>query len=481
MFEIKIERINANEDELLLTEVLVNEGDYVNIEQEVAIVETTKSSISIFSKYEGFVSKIKFIVGDMVEVGATIIFLTNNNEDDLIKDLNIDKSPQNQIINLNGNAKSRLLNKKNKVISNKEVVVISSTSLFKEESVENINWVIEAKQKIESKKIENIKFTTEDLRRLYPNSTFEDNITIKSTSIFIEDNIVIKKSVNINADKIYIGSGVSIGKGTNITTGELIIQDGSTIAEDVLVDLAGGKTIQSKLFLGPLCLIGSRVMINTSRSVIIEQESALSPGAMIFTHSFWQSRLEGYQNKFAPVYVGPKSWIGAGCQILPGINIGEGSIVVSNSTVIENVEPKTMVAGVPALVIKKNLSSIVDIDQKKSILRKIFNEFLIYLSEKSIDILNTDNLYIIKIKSQEYFIIINDENTLNEVDKSKTILLTFNCQKYQIQNYYAVFDFVNYIFLGNENDLVHTLRNHLRRNGIRFSPYSWRPNYLKEL
>ncbi len=68
-----------------------------------------------------------------------------------------------------------------------------------------------------------------------------------------------------------------------------------------------------------------------------------------------------------------------------------------------------------------------------------------------------------------------------EVDQKNTILLTFRNQENKIGNYFAIFDLIGLAFYGNENSLVHTLRNHLRRNGIRFSPYSWRPNYLKEL
>jgi acetyltransferase-like isoleucine patch superfamily enzyme len=478
MFEIKIERINANEDELLLTEILVNIGDSVKVDQEVAVVETTKSSVTIASKFEGVVKNIKSVVGEMVEVGATLIVLSND-DDSLIND-NFDVIPELNKTNSNQNAKSRLLNKKNKININKKIDSSFINSPIQKD-IEEIHWIINAKHKIESNKNQNNKFSTQDLRRLYPNSIFEENINIVAESIFIEDNIIIKNSVNIVADKIYIGSGVSIGKGCNITTGELIILDGSTIAEDVIVDLAGGKTPQSKLFIGPLCLVGSRVMINTCRSVIIDEESAISPGAMIFTHSFWQSRLDGYQNKFAPVYIGPKSWVGAGCQILPGINIGVGSIVVSNSTVVDNVQSKTMVAGVPAIEIKKNLTPINDLAQKKSILIKIIKEFIFYLNEKKIETSTSDDVFIVNIENQQYYLIVETENHKIEVDERNTILLTFRCQENKIGNYFAIFDLISLAFYGNENSLVHTLRNHLRRNGVRFSPYSWRPNYLKEL
>lgn len=48
-------------------------------------------------------------------------------------------------------------------------------------------------------------------------------------------------------------------------------------------------------------------------------------------------------------------WIGRNSVILPGITIGKGSIVGANSVVNKNVEPYTIVGGVPAKFIKKRI------------------------------------------------------------------------------------------------------------------------------
>ncbi|MBN1304191.1 MAG: 2,3,4,5-tetrahydropyridine-2,6-dicarboxylate N-acetyltransferase, partial [Anaerolineales bacterium] len=47
------------------------------------------------------------------------------------------------------------------------------------------------------------------------------------------------------------------------------------------------------------------------------------------------------------------AWIGTGSVILPGITIGEGAVVGANSVVTKNVEPYTVVGGVPAHFIKR--------------------------------------------------------------------------------------------------------------------------------
>lgn len=53
-----------------------------------------------------------------------------------------------------------------------------------------------------------------------------------------------------------------------------------------------------------------------------------------------------------PVNIGNRVWIGANVTILPGVSIGEGAIIAAGAVVTKNVEPNTIVAGVPAKKIK---------------------------------------------------------------------------------------------------------------------------------
>lgn len=54
-----------------------------------------------------------------------------------------------------------------------------------------------------------------------------------------------------------------------------------------------------------------------------------------------------------PVHICRRVWIGAGATILPGVTIGENSVVGAGSVVTHDVEPNTIVAGNPARVIKR--------------------------------------------------------------------------------------------------------------------------------
>ena len=52
------------------------------------------------------------------------------------------------------------------------------------------------------------------------------------------------------------------------------------------------------------------------------------------------------------VSIGNDVWIGNNCLILQGVSIGDGAIIAAGSVVTKNVEPYSIVGGVPAKIIK---------------------------------------------------------------------------------------------------------------------------------
>ena len=57
----------------------------------------------------------------------------------------------------------------------------------------------------------------------------------------------------------------------------------------------------------------------------------------------------------APVHIGDHCWLCTGCTIMPGVTIGEGSVIAANATVTKDVPPHTLVGGSPAKILKENI------------------------------------------------------------------------------------------------------------------------------
>lgn len=62
------------------------------------------------------------------------------------------------------------------------------------------------------------------------------------------------------------------------------------------------------------------------------------------------------KDKQKGVVIGSDVWIGEGVYIYPGVNVGDGSIIATRSIVTKDVEPYSIVAGIPAKVIKYRFS-----------------------------------------------------------------------------------------------------------------------------
>jgi acetyltransferase-like isoleucine patch superfamily enzyme len=97
--------------------------------------------------------------------------------------------------------------------------------------------------------------------------------------------------------------------------------------------------------------IGAFTVIDGSGGLTIGAGVDVSCGAQIYTHSTARRCVSGRQYPVvdrAPTVIGDRVFIGANATVLMGVSVGEGAVVGAGAVVTSDVEPYTIVAGVPA-------------------------------------------------------------------------------------------------------------------------------------
>lgn len=116
-----------------------------------------------------------------------------------------------------------------------------------------------------------------------------------------------------------------------------------------------GYMIGNQVYIGEdFIIIDDLYETENKINLSIGDRVAVSPRVTFVMHTQPnESRIVPYVNSYrGSITIEADAWIGTGAVILPNITIGEGAVVGANSVVTKNVEPYTIVGGVPAHYIK---------------------------------------------------------------------------------------------------------------------------------
>jgi galactoside O-acetyltransferase len=149
--------------------------------------------------------------------------------------------------------------------------------------------------------------------------------------------VIVEPGVSFSSPgcQIRIGTGSYLGRGCRFICSpdaEVTIGTGSTLIHSVVI---GAQ--REGVRIGNDVMIGEFVSIRDARHIFDDPSSPIA-------------RQGEYH---AAVVIEDDVWIGRGAIIMAGVHIGKGAVVGANSVVRHDVEPYTVVAGVPARVIKR--------------------------------------------------------------------------------------------------------------------------------
>lgn len=115
------------------------------------------------------------------------------------------------------------------------------------------------------------------------------------------------------------------------------------------------------LRIGKGTIIGDNAMLDARRGIDIGQNVNFSSGVEIWTlqHDYRDPNFACNPDHTGPVTIGDRAWIGPRVTILHSVNIGEGAVVGAGSVVTKDVEPYSVVAGIPAKKIAERPRNLI--------------------------------------------------------------------------------------------------------------------------
>lgn len=150
----------------------------------------------------------------------------------------------------------------------------------------------------------------------------------------------------------HIGKGVrALGKPRIENLGRMTLGDGTLVRSiNVPVELCTEEG--AELIVGKDVRLNYGTSIGATGKITIGDRVRVGPYSMIVDNDFHDIYNRNIRPKPRPVVIEDDVWLGAKVAILPGVTIGRGSIVGTGAVVNKDVPPFSIVAGVPAKVIK---------------------------------------------------------------------------------------------------------------------------------
>jgi len=138
---------------------------------------------------------------------------------------------------------------------------------------------------------------------------------------------------------VYAGCSFAVQKDGRCTVGDFTLLNGAIVMAEELVEI------------GSHCLISWGVGIADSDFHPLEPAQRLIDSQALAP--FFKNRPPRPKLKTAPVKIGNNVWIGMNAVILKGVTIGDNSVVAAGAVVTKSIPPNTIVAGNPAVAVKK--------------------------------------------------------------------------------------------------------------------------------
>lgn len=125
---------------------------------------------------------------------------------------------------------------------------------------------------------------------------------------------------------------------------------GVKLAERVVIYYGAEIRSHSGLEIGEGSIIGDKAILDARNGIILGRNVNISTGVQIWTeqHAHSDPWFRCMSDESFRVEIGDRVWVGPRVTILHSVRIGEGAVIAAGAVVTKDVEPYSIVAGMPA-------------------------------------------------------------------------------------------------------------------------------------
>lgn len=173
---------------------------------------------------------------------------------------------------------------------------------------------------------------------------------------FVSDEavLVFPENITIGEDTMLMSGARLICAGMPpylVPAGQITIGSQSLVREGAILQTYGGAiTIGNKSAINPYCVLQGNGGITIGDSTLIAAGVKIFSANHVFSDTTRPIQTQGEASN--GVTIGSDVWIGAGCIILDGTNIGDGAVIAAGAVVASDVPERAVMAGIPARVMK---------------------------------------------------------------------------------------------------------------------------------
>ncbi|SER74967.1 transferase hexapeptide (six repeat-containing protein) [Streptomyces sp. yr375] len=160
------------------------------------------------------------------------------------------------------------------------------------------------------------------------------------------------------AEEFSVGAAARMAQGVRITCRSFTAGNLLYFGDGAVVGYGGTMTSTAHVSIGSRVTIGQHSILNANLPITIGNNVGTGSYLSVWTHGyhFGHGPLDGFETAYAPVTVEDNVWLGFQITLLPGVSVGQNTMVAAGAVVARSLPENVMAAGVPAKV-KKTITA----------------------------------------------------------------------------------------------------------------------------